>query len=136
TTDNSDGWAVAYSANGTTITSVVGVVPNGTVIPSHGHVLFADSPDSTPTLPTVVYSLMTAPSSEVRPSDPDIGWAFDLADNGGLALFNTALTANFSAGTRLDSAGFSGIAAGLFKEGAGIPAITAATPTGQMTFYR
>jgi hypothetical protein len=140
TTDNSDGWALAFSPNGTTITGVA-VIPNGTVIPSHGHFLMTNNPDGTAPNPpgtaaTVVYSLNGAPNIAVRGADSDTGWAFDLADNGGVALFKTATTANFAAGTRLDSVGFSSIAAGLFKEGAGIPAITATTPTGQMTFHR
>src|SRR5205823_2147608 len=60
----------------------------------------------------------------------------DNSDGGGLAIFKTATIANFTAGTRMDSAGFAGIAAGLFKEGTGIPNISATTPAGQMTFYR
>jgi hypothetical protein len=135
TTDGSDGWALAYSTNGTTVSAVFAVVPNGTVVPGHGHFLVADNPDAA-AAPTVVYGLGTAASTQARGADSDTGWSLDLADNGGVALFNTATTANFAAGTRLDSVGFSSIAAGLFKEGSGIPAVTAATPTGQMTFYR
>ena len=135
TTDGSEGWALANSANGTTVANVFAVVPNGTVIAPRGHFLVADNPDAA-TGPTLVYSLNSAASTQARSADSDTGWSLDLADNGGIALFNTATTANFSASTRLDSVGFSTIAAGLFKEGNGIPAITAATPTGQMTFYR
>ncbi|MEA2572341.1 MAG: hypothetical protein QOI24_4342 [Acidobacteriota bacterium] len=135
TTDGSEGWALAYSNNGTTVTSVFAVVPNGTVIPAHGHFLVADNPDAAAT-PTTVYSLNSAAATQARGADSDTGWSLDLADNGGVAIFNTAITANFNNTTRLDSAGFSSIAAGLFKEGNGIPAVTAATPTGQMTFYR
>jgi hypothetical protein len=136
TTDGSDGWALGFSPNGTTITGVA-VIPNGTVIPAHGSFLITDNPDNTAGgTSALTYSLNATPSIAVRNADSDTGWAFDLADNGGVALFNTANTANFAAGTRLDSAGFAPIAAGLFKEGAGIPAITAATPTGQMTFHR
>jgi hypothetical protein len=135
TTDNSDGWALAYSTNGTTISAVVAVVPNGTVIPAHGHFLIADNPDAA-NGPTVVYSLNSYPSIQARGADSDTGWSLDLADNGGLAIFKTANSANFSATTVMDSAGFGGIASGLFKEGSGIPAISTTTPTGQMTFYR
>jgi hypothetical protein len=136
TTDGSDGWALAFSPNGTTITGVA-VIPNGTVIPPHGSFLITDNPDNTAGgTSALTYSLNATPSIAVRNADSDTGWAFDLADNGGVAMFNTANTANFAAGTRLDSAGFAPIAAGLFKEGAGIPAITATTPTGQMTFHR
>jgi hypothetical protein len=135
TTDGSDGWALANSTTGLTVANVFAVVPNGTVIPAHGHFLVADNPDGA-NGPTVVYGLSGAACTEVRGADSDTGWSLDLTDNGGIAIFNTSTTANFSNTTRLDSAGFSGVAAGLFKEGNGIPAITATTPTGQMTFYR
>ncbi len=136
TTDNSEGWALGYSTNGTTITGVA-VIPNGTVIPPRGHYLMVNNPDNTAGgTSALTYSLNTYPSITVRGADSDTGWTIDLADNGGLALFKTANTANFNAGTRMDSVGFASIAAGLFREGNGIPAITAATPLGQMTFYR
>jgi hypothetical protein len=135
TTDGSEGWALVYSNNGTAITAIAAIIPNGTVIPARGHFLIVDNPDAA-TGPTLVYSLNTAASTEARGAESDTGWSLDLADNGGLALFNTSTQANMVAGARLDSVGFSSIAAGLFKEGNGIPAITAATPTGQMTFYR
>jgi hypothetical protein len=60
----------------------------------------------------------------------------DNADNGGIAIFKTATQANMTASTRMDSVGFSNIAAGLFKEGNGIPQISSTTPSGQYTFYR
>ncbi|MEO8380094.1 MAG: IPT/TIG domain-containing protein [Acidobacteriota bacterium] len=135
TTDGSDGWSLAYSANGTTLTAVVAVIPNGTVIAPRGHFLIVDNPDAG-NGPTLSYSLNAAAATVARGADSDTGWSLDLADNGGLALFNTANSANYAAGTRLDSAGFASIAAGLYKEGNGVPAVTAATPTGQMTFYR
>ncbi len=135
TTDNSDGWALAFSANGTTITGVA-VIANGTVIPSHGHFLFADNPDGATVIATPnIYSLNGYPATQVRGSDSDTGWASDLADNGGLALFKTSTLANFSAATRMDSVGFSSIAAGLFREGNGIPAMTT-QPTTNFSFYR
>jgi len=133
--DGSDGWGLGYSTNGTTISAVIAVIPNGTVIPARGHFLIADNPDAA-AAPTTVYSLNTAASTQARGADSDTGWSLDLPDNGGLALFSTSTSANFNAGTRFDSVGFSTIAAGLFKEGAGIPAVTATTPTGQMTFFR
>jgi len=137
TTDNSDGWALVFSTNGTSVSQVFAVVPNGTVIPAHGHFLVVDNPDNTAGgTSALTYSLNGAPGTPVRGADSDFGWSLDLADNGGIALFNTATTANFAAGTRLDSVGFATIAAGLFKEGNGIPAVTAATPTGQITFAR
>ncbi len=134
-TDGTEGWGLGYSTNGTAITGVA-VVPNGTVIAPHGHFLIVNNPDSTAGgTSALTYSLNTASCIEVRGATSDTAWAFDLADNGGLALFSTSATANFNSGTRIDSAGFASIAAGLFKEGAGIPAITG-TPTGQLTFFR
>jgi hypothetical protein len=72
---------------------------------------------------------------QVRGADSDVGYAIDLADNGGVAIFKTATVANFSAATRMDSVGFTGVPVGLFKEGAGIPPIAGA-PTGQISFHR
>ena len=142
TTDNSEGWAIANSNTGAAITNIFAVIPNGTVIPARGHFLVTDNPDGA-TGPTLVYSLNNYPSVQptvvthsVRGADSDTGWSIDLADNSGIAIFKTATTANMNAATRMDSAGFSSTAVGLFKEGNGIPALTAATPTGQIAFYR
>ncbi|MCA1594797.1 MAG: lamin tail domain-containing protein, partial [Acidobacteria bacterium] len=133
TTDNSDGWSLVSSANGTTVTPIA-VIPNGTVIPSKGHFLIVDNPDGA-TAPTLTYSLNGYPATLIRGTDSDVGWSLDLADNGGLAIFKTTTAANMTVATRMDSVGFSGIAAGLFKEGNGIPAMTT-QPTTQFAFYR
>ncbi|MGB8510446.1 MAG: lamin tail domain-containing protein, partial [Pyrinomonadaceae bacterium] len=139
TTDNSDGWALAYSTTAGVVSGVA-VVPNGTVIPAKGHFLIVDNPDGA-TAPTLTYSLNTYPGKTaltapfVRTADSDTGWSFDLADNGGLALFKTSTAANFNAANRLDSVGFSGVPAGVFKEGNGIPAMTT-QPTTNFAFYR
>lgn len=140
TTDNSEGWAVATN-NGTTTTGVI-VIPNGTIIPARGHLLITDNSESNAVPITTTYSLTgyagkTNPATLVRGADGDIGWSFDIADNVGIALFNTATVANFSAGTRLDAVGFAALPAGsLFKEGNGIPSVAATTPTGQIAFHR
>ena len=134
TADNSDGWALVYSANGTTATGIT-VIPNGTVIPAKGHYLIARDPDAA-NGPTVTYSLNGYAANPVRAAESDTGYSVDNADNGGFAIFKSALASGWTVGNRMDSAGFNSIAAGLFKEGAGIPAISATTPTGQMTFYR
>jgi hypothetical protein len=105
------------------------------VIRAHGHFLIADNPDAA-NGPTVTYGLNGYPGIQARGADSDTGWSLDLPDNGGVALFNTGKTANMAAGTLIDAAGFSSIAAGLFKEGAGIPAISGSTPTGQVAFQR
>lgn len=133
--DNTEGWALAFSANGTTVTSTFAVIPNGTVIPGRGSFLVANNPDGA-TAPTLTYSLNSHPSTISRTADSDTGYSVDLADNGGIALFRTSNVANFTATTRMDSVGFASIAAGLFKEGNGIPAVSATTPTGQISFLR
>lgn len=125
TTDNSEGWAVA-SSNGAAITTLA-VVPVGTVIPARGHFLIADNPDGV-TGPTLVYSLngyptVTAPGMPpgfVRGADSDTGFSLDISDISGIALFNTATVANFSALTVLDAAGPTTLPGGsIFREGAG-----------------
>jgi hypothetical protein len=138
TTDNSDGWSLAYSTTAGVVTGVA-VIPNGTVIPAKGHFLIARNQD-TANGPTLVYSLntypgATNPSTLVRGSDSDVGYAIDNADNGGFAIFKTSTVANFSAATRMDSVGFSGVPVGLFKEGAGIPAMTT-QPTTNWSYSR
>lgn len=141
--DNSEGWALAHSNNTTGAITTFAVVPNGTVIPAKGHFLVVDNPDAgAGGGPTATYSLNAAPNVQptvpagVRGADSDTGWSLDLADNGGIAIFKTSTPANFSAATRMDSAGFSSVTINpLFKEGTGIPDITGA-PTGQITFHR
>ncbi len=135
TADNSDGWALAYSTTAGVISGVA-VIPNGTVIPAKGHFLIARNQDSV-NGPTLTYSLNLYPAVQARSANSDTGYAVDNADNGGLAIFKTATVANFSAVNRMDSVGFTaaGINA-LFKEGTGLPDISATTPAGQMTFYR
>ncbi|HWN10682.1 MAG TPA: DUF4214 domain-containing protein [Pyrinomonadaceae bacterium] len=137
TTDGSDGWAIAYSSNGTTITALASI-PSGTTIPARGRYLITNDVAAAGIAP---YSLRAYPNVQfvtaalLRPSDGDAFYTPDLADNGGLAIFRTGNPANMNAATRMDSAGFAGIAAGLFKEGTGIPNITGA-PTGQISFHR
>jgi hypothetical protein len=135
--DNSEGWALAFSNTAGAVTGVA-VIPNGTVISAKGHFLICDNPDGA-NGPTVVYSLnaypgLTNPGILVRGADSDTGWSFDLADNGGLAIFKTSTVANFAAGNRMDSVGFSGVPAGLFKEGAGLAPL--AVSTDQVTIFR
>jgi hypothetical protein len=135
-TDNTEGWAVAFSANGTAITQTFAVIPNGTVIPGRGSFLVANNPDGAGGTPALTYSLNSYPSTISRTADSDTGYSLDLADNGGIAIFKTSDAANFNAATRMDSVGFASIATGLFKEGAGIPNIATTTPTAQVSFVR
>ena len=134
TSDGSDGWALAYSGNGTTVTAVT-TIPVGTVIPAKGHFLLTGNQLS-PIAASAVYSLATTPNTAFRDSGGDTGYAIDNADNGGFAIFKTSNAANFAVGTRMDSVGFSSIAAGLFREGAGLPPISTTNPTGQASHVR
>jgi hypothetical protein len=134
TADGSDGWALAYSSNGTAITAVT-TIPVGTVIPAKGHFLITGN-QVNPITASAVYSLTGAPNTAFRDSGGDTGYAIDNPDNGGFAIFKTSNPANFVVGTRMDSVGFSGIAAGLFREGAGLPPISTTNPTGQASHVR
>lgn len=134
TSDGSDGWALAYSADGTTITAVT-TIPVGTVIPAKGHFLFTGN-QINPIPASAVYSLTNAPNTAFRDSGGDTGYAIDNPDNGGFAIFKTSIPANFAVGTRMDSVGFSTIAAGLFREGAGLTPISTTSPTGQASHIR
>ncbi len=97
TADGSSGWAVA-SSDGT----IRFVVPSNTTIPGRAHYLATGS----------TYSLSGYAAS-------DLGYASDIPDNVGIALFNTATPANFSTTTRLDAVGFTSDANALYREGAG-----------------
>jgi hypothetical protein len=129
TTDNSDGWALAASNDGVAVTATFATVPNDTVIPAQGYYLLTRN-QNTAQGPTVVYSLSGYTTNGVRPADSDLGYHIDIGDSAGIAIFRTANTANFSAGTRMDSVGPASIAAGLFKEGTG----TGALPTSNLQY--
>lgn len=131
TTDGSEGWALAFSNTTGTVTPLA-IIPNGMTIPARGHFLISNEVRATGIAP---YSLNGYPNTEVRQSDSDAMYTPDLTDNGGVAIFSTANPANFSAATRMDSAGFAATPTGLFKEGAGIPDITG-TPTSDISFVR
>ena len=135
TTDGSDGWTLVYSTPGGTITPLA-TIPNGTVIPAHGHYLITNEVRATGINP---YSLSLNPTGNpVRTADSDAMWTPDLADNGGLALFRTANQANFIEGARVDAVGFSTLPAGsLYREGNGLAPCTGAPAAGeQVSFVR
>lgn len=108
------------------------VIPNGTVIPNRGHYLCVNS---------VNYSLANYPSGNNGVSSTtatgDATYTFAIPDNDGIALFNTSVAANFTAGTRLDAVGSTGAPA-LYREGAGYPPLSGATYTSgtDYSFYR
>jgi hypothetical protein len=90
-------------------------IPSGTVIPARGHYLGVNS---------VAYSLANYPAGAGMTATGDATYTTDIPLNAGLALFNTATPANFSASTRLDSAGATAESNTLYKEGTGYPAIS------------
>ena len=114
TTDDSSGWALAASDGVTRF-----VIPNGTILPAHGHFLGVNSDG---------YSLASYPSGNdgVGPTTAtgDATYAIEIPDNVGIALFRTSNAANFSTATRLDAAGSSAEANTLYKQGTGYPALT------------
>lgn len=97
--DASAGFAVASSDE-----VVRFIVPNGTVIPGHGHYLATGS----------AYSLGAYAAGDTAISG-------DIPDNHGLALF--ASSTDLTLATRIDAAGFSDVGS-LYREGPGIPTIS------------
>ena len=127
TLDGSAGWAVV-AADGVTRF----IIPNGTVIPAHGHFL-AVNVDG--------YSLngyaggddVYLPSDTVNAVG---GYNLDIPDGSGIALFSTAEPANYTLANRLDAAGYATVGA-LYREGTGFPAAGAeATGNLQHSFVR
>jgi hypothetical protein len=106
-TDASAGYGVAASDGVLRCT-----IPNGTVIPSHGHFLCVNS---------VGYSLSNYPSG-TGTATGDATYTTDIADNAGIALFSSATT--FTLPNRLDAVGSTSEANTLYKEGTGYSALT------------
>jgi hypothetical protein len=109
TTDGSSGYALAASTGGVRF-----VIPNGTVIPPHGHFLGVNS---------VGYSIGAYPAGS-GVAGGDATYTTGIADNAGIALFSTSTPGNFSANTRLDAVGAVAEANTLYKEGGGYPTLT------------
>ena len=134
TTDGSAGWAVvALDSSGTTMTPLA-VITNGTQIPARAHFLITNAHG---------YSLGNYPSGAGTNATGDLAYnpnpndALDLADNTGVALFNTSTPANFTLAHRLDAAGFNALAgatADLFREGTGLT--SAGANDGEYSFVR
>src|SRR5205085_5099964 len=120
TSDASAGWALAASPGGIRFT-----VPNGTVIPAHGHYLGVNS---------VAYSLASYPAGNGTTATGDATYTTDIPDNAGIALFNTANPANFTLANRLDAVGSVAEANTLYKEGVGYATLTPFSI--DYTFYR
>jgi len=124
TTDDSSGWAVAASDG-----VIRFVIPNGTVIPAHGHFLGVNS---------IGYSLSAYPAgndgANATTATADATYITDIPDNTGIAVFRTSNTDSFSIATRLDAAGSTSEANILYKEGTGYAATTPGTV--QYSFVR
>jgi hypothetical protein len=135
TTDGSEGWTLVYSSPSGTIAAMA-LIPNGTVIPAHGHYLMTNEVRATGIAP---YSLSANPTGNpVRTADSDAMWTPDNADNGGFALFRTANQNNFIEAARIDAVGFAALPAGsIYREGAGLPNCSGAPGAGeQVSFVR
>lgn len=91
------------------------VIPNGTVIPNRGHYLCVNS---------VGYSLASYPAGNGTTATGDATYTTDIADNAGIAIFNTSVAASFTLANRLDAVGSTTEANTLYKEGTGYPALT------------
>ncbi|MBV9925214.1 MAG: hypothetical protein JOZ96_09390 [Acidobacteria bacterium] len=114
TADGSAGYSIAASDGVVRCT-----IPSGTSIPARGHYLCINSSG---------YSLGAAAAG-------DASYTNDIADNTGVALFNTSSSSSFSAATRLDAAGFTSEANALYREGAGLTPLNPALNL-QHSFYR
>ncbi|MFI7544812.1 Ig-like domain-containing protein [Actinoplanes sp. NPDC049599] len=105
------GYGVAASDGTTRCT-----IPDGTVIPGHGHYLCVNS---------VGYSLASYPSGIEMTATGDATYATDIPDNAGISLFNNDTGGgSYDLANRLDAVGSTSEANTLYKEGAGYPAIT------------
>ena len=120
------GWALV-SSEAPTVPKFV--VPNGTIIPARGHFLAAN-PNG--------YSLAGYPAGGTCPCSTAVGDIayFDGIPNGsGLALFRTALPANFTPANRLDAVGFAVSGVG-FSEGTPLSPAGGITDNSQHSFVR
>ncbi|HEX6186179.1 MAG TPA: lamin tail domain-containing protein, partial [Pyrinomonadaceae bacterium] len=120
TANGSAGYAVAAQDNVVRCT-----IPAGTVIPARGHFLCANSTG---------YSLGTHPAGNGTTATPNATYTADIADNSGIALFNTATAASFSTATRIDAVGFTTTPPSAYVEGTGLPTLN--TSNVDYSFYR
>ena len=90
-------------------------IPNGTVFPNRSHYLCANS---------LAYSLSAYAAA-------DATYTTDIADNVGIALFNSDVSVNFTNASRLDSVGSASEANPLYKEGTGYRLL----PRSQLTIH-
>jgi predicted extracellular nuclease len=119
TTDGSAGWALVASDGVARF-----VIPNGTVIPARGHYLGAN---------TDGYTLVDYGGTGAGGGDNL--YSTDIPNSGGIALFRTSNTSNFTLSERLDAVGRTSAPA-LYREGAGLPANCTGNTTAEYSFVR
>ncbi|HEX8071742.1 MAG TPA: FG-GAP-like repeat-containing protein [Pyrinomonadaceae bacterium] len=105
--DGSAGFGVATSGG------LRCTVPNGTTVPARGHFLCANAAG---------YSLANYGGAGAAGGNAAI--SADIPTTAGIALFNTANAANFTAANRLDAVGPTSEPNALYREGAGYPTLT------------
>ena len=116
------GWALV---GGDSPTSARAIIPNGTLIPARGHYLVANSDNIGSGYRLIDYA------------GHDAGRIIDFADGRGIALFRSALAANFNAANRLDSVGFATSETNpLFFEGTGLQPSGGITTSIEHVFMR
>jgi hypothetical protein len=98
--------------------------------------------------PRVTVSTRTVPGGRLQPpgskavvpgpsaATGDATYTTDIADNAGIALFNTSNPANFTLTNRLDAVGSTTEANTLYKEGTGYAALSVGSSTADYSFYR
>ena len=114
TSDGSAGYGLFASDGALRFT-----IPNGTTIPARGHYLGVGSAYTLGSYPAGVAPGATSASGDKTFSN-------DIADNAGLALFNTSNPSNIATATRFDAVGSTAESNPLFKEGGGYPPISVA----------
>ncbi|HEX6718177.1 MAG TPA: Ig-like domain-containing protein [Pyrinomonadaceae bacterium] len=97
---------------------LIGVIPNGTVIPARGHYLFVGS----------TYSLADYGGTGAAAGNQTL--SADIESDGNVGIFNTASIGNLSSVTRLDAVGFGNNTGGtcdLLREGTTLPPLGGST---------
>jgi hypothetical protein len=92
-------------------------IPNGTIVPARGHFLCVNS---------AAYSLGAYPAGN-GVAVADATYTTSINDNVGIALFNTALSGNFTLANRLDAVGPTTEANAIYREGSGYPPVALAS---------
>jgi len=128
-TNGGTGWAIAKSTSGCGNPQVIGVIPNGTLIPARGHFLLAGS----------AYSLggVNGYPAGSGSADANLALASDIENDANIGLFSTANLQALSTSNRLDAVGFGGNTGGtcdLLREGGTLP--PAGGSTSEFSFVR